>query len=584
MSGEAITDRALAKTRSWRDRFKGIERDARLWSGIILMVFAASHFLNHALGVFGLDVMTAVQQWRVLLWRSWPGTILLYGAAAVHIVLALKRVVRRRTFRMPLPDAIQMVLGLLIPFLLVGHIIGTRLLHSFGGVDTSYVHILRLLWPDNALQQSLLLLIVWVHGVMGLYYAFHNRRWFGAWLPAMTAVAAVVPAVSLAGFLAASREATVSPIPPLERTAQQFALQAQLGTTASWTISLVFAAAALVLLIRFVRSRLGKRITIRYFGNGQVQTVVGASLLEISRCGNIPHPSACGGRGRCSSCRVLILDGEQSLDPPTGVEKRVLARIRAPRHIRLACQVHPTADLNVRVLLSPQATSAVPEAVNEALDWGVSEELTVLSADIRGFATLAEHQLPSDVITLLNRLIGEMAHAVEGRGGRVASVQTDGIVALFGMGGKTRAGSRAAIYAAADMLKAMNLINKDISNSLPLPVRVGIGVHSGPVLLSRADESFSGQRLVIVGEAVIVASRLEEVTKELAADCVVASKTIALAGLSARSSAERAIYYKNGRSPVMAHAFADRQELRKLIRQDADGNEAVEAAPPQPVA
>ena len=416
MSGNPVTASSMSKARSWRDKVKGIERDARLWSGIILMVFATSHFLNHGLGVFGIDVMTAAQEWRVLFWRSWIGTVLLYGSAAIHVLLALKRVVRRRTLRMPLADAIQMTLGLLIPFMLIGHIIGTRLLSSFGGVDTAYVHILRVLWPDNAINQTLLLLIVWCHGVMGLYYAFHNRRWFAAWLPVLTAVAAVIPAISLAGFLAASRESAISAIPPLQRTEQQFALQAKFGMIATWSMSLVFAAAALVLLIRFVRSRLGKRITVRYFGNGQVQTVVGASLLEISRCGNIPHPSACGGRGRCSSCRVLILEGEQSLAPPTGVEKRVLERIRAPRHIRLACQIHPTADLNVRVLLGGQAMSAVPEEVNEALDWGVSEELTVLSADIRGFATLAEHQLPSDVIALLNRLIGEMAHAVEGRG------------------------------------------------------------------------------------------------------------------------------------------------------------------------
>ncbi len=584
MSSESVAASAMTKTRSWRERFKSIERDLRLGSGLVLMVFAATHFLNHALGIFGLDVMTAAQEWRVFVWRSWIGTILLYGAAVVHILLALKRVMRRRTLRMPLADAVQMVLGLLIPFLLAGHLIGTRLLHSYGGLDTSYVYVLRVIWPDNAIHQSLLLLVVWGHGVMGLYYAFHNRRWFAAWVPVLAAVAAVIPAVALAGFLAASREAASAAIPPLHRTPEQFALQAKFGMIANWSMALVLGAAALVLVVRFVRARLGKRITIRYFGNGQVETVVGASLLEISRAGNIPHPSACGGRGRCSSCRVLILEGEQSLAPPAGVEKRVLERIRAPRHIRLACQVHPTADLNVRVLLSSQSLSAVPEQVNEALDWGVSEELTVLSADIRGFATLAEHQLPSDVIALLNRLIGEMAHAVEGRGGRVAAVQTDGIVALFGMGGKARAGGRAAIHAAADMLKAMNLVNKDVSNSLPLPVRVGIGVHSGPVLLSRADESFSGQRLVVVGEAVIVASRLEEATKELAADCVISSRTIALAGLSPPATPERAVHYKNGRSPVMAHSFADRHELRKLIRQTAAGGDTPEAAAPQPVA
>ncbi len=79
--------------------------------------------------------------------RSWIGTILLYGAALVHVALALKRVVRRRTLRMPVPDAIQMTLGLLIPFLIVGHIIGTRLLHSYGGLDTTYVHVLRCSGP-----------------------------------------------------------------------------------------------------------------------------------------------------------------------------------------------------------------------------------------------------------------------------------------------------------------------------------------------------------------------------------------------------------------------------------------------------
>ncbi len=75
MSSESVAASAMTKTRSWRERFKSIERDLRLGSGLVLMVFAATHFLNHALGIFGLDVMTAAQEWRVFVWRSWIGTI-----------------------------------------------------------------------------------------------------------------------------------------------------------------------------------------------------------------------------------------------------------------------------------------------------------------------------------------------------------------------------------------------------------------------------------------------------------------------------------------------------------------------------
>ncbi len=106
------------------------------------------------------------------------------------------------------------------------------------------------------------------------------------------------------GFLAAAREAAVAAIPPLQRTGEQFALQAKFGMIASWSMALVLSAAALVLVVRFVRARLGQRITIRYFGNGQVQTVVGASLLEISRSGNIPirRPAAAGAAAPAAGC------------------------------------------------------------------------------------------------------------------------------------------------------------------------------------------------------------------------------------------------------------------------------------------
>jgi adenylate cyclase len=558
---------------------RSIERSARLWSGIILMVFVTSHFLNHALGIFGVGVMSDVQEWRSGFWRSRLGTVLLVGAAATHVAFALWRVVSRRTWRMPRLEVLQIVLGILIPFLLLGHVVGTRMLSSLGGIDDNYANVLRYLWPGNALTQSLALLVVWTHGVIGLYYAFHVRRWFAPLRIPLAITAALVPALALAGFVAAGREAALITVAQEAFTDKQLSLQQSLMAGGRWAIAAVLMAAVAFVAIRLIRARLGSRLTIRYLGHGQVTTAPGSTLLEISRNNGIPHPSACGGRGRCSSCRVLVLQGHEGLAPPSGLELRMLNRIRAPQQVRLACQIRPTRELNVRVLFGNQQNQPNPEAVSESLDWGAQEDLTVLCADIRGFATLAQNQLPADIIALLSRVIGEIGQAIESRGGRVTMVQTDGVMAVFGMGGGPRAGSRAALHAAADILKAIHLVDKDIRAGSPLPIRVGIGIHSGPVIVSRADDNVGGQRLVVIGETVVVANRLEEATKELAADCIVSSRAITVAGLAAPKVGERPIHYKNGTNPVLVHAFGDRQDLRALLGRKVEQPEQRQAEP-----
>jgi adenylate cyclase len=560
------------------------ERAARLWSGLILFAFAASHFVNHALGVFGLDAMTAFQGWRWFVWRSWPGSILLAGAAIVHASLALKRAASRRTWRMPPLEALQIVLGLLIPFMLVGHVVATRVMSSLGGVDDSYLHVLRNLWPGLALWQSAALLIVWAHGCIGIHSAFHMQRWFRLARVPLAILAALVPALALAGFAAAGREALGSPAPWQAGTDAQAAIWTAANMTGRTVIYGGLALVAALVGFRFLRARLGNRLTIRYLGHGEAVGAPGQTLLEISRDNGVPHPSACGGRGRCSSCRVLVLEGADSAPPPAGIEKRMLERIRAPQQIRLACQLRPTGTMKVRVMLGLQETAVASGVGNESLDWGINEPLTILFADVRGFATLAQHQLPADLLILLNRVIGEMTQAVESRGGQVASVQTDGIMALFGMGGKGRGGARAALNAATDILKAIHLVNKDVRAALPLPVRVGIGIDTGEVTLSRLPDGQGGFRAVIIGEAVVVADRLEAATKENAADCMVSARTIAAAGLKAPTEGERQIHYKNGAQPMLAHAFSDRQALRIMLGRTGKGREAADAAAPAPAA
>ena len=78
-----------------------VRRTLRMTSGLILFTYIGAHLTNHALGLISLDTAERGMEIAVEVWYSVPGTLLLYGAAATHFVLALWAVYERRTFRLP---------------------------------------------------------------------------------------------------------------------------------------------------------------------------------------------------------------------------------------------------------------------------------------------------------------------------------------------------------------------------------------------------------------------------------------------------------------------------------------------------
>ena len=126
-----------------------------------------------------------------------------------------------------------------------------------------------------------------------------------------------------------------------------------------------------------------------------------ASGLVLFTLG-IAHASVCGGRGRCSTCRVRVLAGAKSLPAPQAAEARVLARVGAAANVRLACQLRPLHDLTVLPLLPPNVEPASAMGAPGSMA-GQECELCVLFAALRGFASLSERRLPYDVVFLLNR-------------------------------------------------------------------------------------------------------------------------------------------------------------------------------------
>jgi len=515
----------------------------RLITGLFLLGFVASHLLNHMLGLAGLPALEAGRGVFLAIWRSPPVEALLVLAIVAHLGLAGYAIYRRRRLlHLPAWEAAQLLLGLLVPPLVALHILGTVVAHYRYGVEDRYAYLFLayLADPWEMARQFLALAVAWTHGAIGLWFWLRLKRWFPRWQDAILALLLLWPALALAGALAGLREVELlaadrgwrrdllESIRPPDQAAVAWLYAAQ-----DWALATYGTLLAAVLALRgLLRWREGRRglVRITYPGNVQVGVPPGTTILEASQLRRVPHAHVCGGRGRCSTCRVRVLRGLEQLPPPTAAEARVLARIQAGPALRLACQVRPTADLEVLPLLPAGATPRDAQPRPGYLQ-GQEREIAVLFADLRGFTSLAEHKLPYDVVFLLNRYFRGMAQAVEGAGGRIDKFIGDGVMALFGLESNRATACRQALAAARAMALELAEMNRQLAHDLPQPLRLGIGLHFGPAIVG---EMGAGQTVSItaIGDTVNTASRLETMTKELKAELVVSEAVALAAGIA----------------------------------------------------
>lgn len=539
-------------------------RPARMWSGIILFAFVTTHLLNHAVGVFGIPAMEVVQEWRWMLWKALPGAIVLYGAALVHIGLTTHRLIRRQTWRMPDDEVLQIIFGFSIPLLIIGHIAETRIAGSFYGVDEAYRAVLFKLWPNVAWWQSALLLVAWTHGVIGLHHILRHRRWYPRWRVTLVVLAVLIPVLALAGFVSAGREAHTMVV-PVPMSAEQLAGIAEAKMLLNSGL-MAFAAGVVGLLIfAYIRRRAASMVTLTYRGYGPVKVPLGTSVLEASRMHHIPHPSACGGRGRCSTCRVHVLAGAGELPEPFGVEGRLLDRIGASANVRLACQIRPTHDIGLRILMPVLGEQqARGEDEQQIQEWALEQEATVLCLDLRAFNMLTRSSQPYEIAVLINRFATEMTQAVENRGGRVDQMHGHGLLAIFDTpaGG---ASARNALHAAQDMARVIDLLNAEIAGALPIPIRAGIGIHSGPVVLTRVGVDVASSSLRAFGGTITIAARLEAATKDMLADFVVSDATAKISKLDFSGLKSRDIMVDGSDMAVSAFMIGDQEALAQVL-------------------
>jgi len=520
-------------------------RRARILSGLIIFSFVFSHLFNHSLALISIDTAERARKWFSLIWLNPVSSLLFYGSVLVHVCLVLRSLYLRQTLRMPLREALQIVFGLSIPFLIISHAVNIRVSHMMYGIDVGYYSVVRRLWINNPMGgawQSLALVVIWVHGCIGLYFWLRYRDWYPRIAGLFMTVAVMLPLLALLGFSDAGRwlqeidQKYALPPGLMDSTIQrdELPLQREMETRISFvtgTIEAVFAGAVLlVFMLRGVRS-FRQRLTaigINYEHGAQARVPAGFSILEASRLAGIPHYSVCGGKGRCSTCRVKVLHSNGPLPPPGDIEQTTLRRIHADSDVRLGCQLRPTKDLDIALLVSPPQQSDLPADAQPARP-GREEEIAILFCDLRNFTTLSEAKLPYDVVFLLNRYFTIVGQAVEHAGGHLDKFIGDGAMALFGLGDDAENGCRDAMKAAATILRDIATLNEGLEKQFSVRLEVVVGIHSGPSIVGVMGYG-AAKTLTAIGDTVNVASRLESKAKEFGAAIVVSEPAIIQAG------------------------------------------------------
>ncbi|MEW6768191.1 MAG: adenylate/guanylate cyclase domain-containing protein [Pseudomonadota bacterium] len=552
-------------------------RQVRLVTGLILFSYLISHFTNHALGNISVPAMEEGMTYHLAFWRSWPVTIVFYTAALTHMSLGLWALYARRQFRWVTTEMIQLVFGLSIPMLVIGHLVGIRLAASLLGHDKLYAQAFFAYWvyrPYVMWKLYAALIVAWVHGCIGLFFWLRTKLWFKKAAGPLLAFAIFLPTVAMLGLYQGGRAIVRASAAPEWRADNlntgkvgtgadqillnniiQYALYVYLGL-----IVLVFVARG----VRAIMERRGGLVRLSY-GDGQtIHIPRGLSVLEASTRFNIPHSSVCGGRARCSTCRIRVIGDCAALPKPSSREAFVLERVGCGNDpaIRLACQLRPKSDVAFFQIFPARAgASALSQAIQTHA--GKERYLVSMFVDLRGSTKLAEKLLPFDTVFIINRFLTAVSQAVVECGGRPNQFVGDGQLALFGLHTDPQTACRQAITAAGRISIHVDELNKFLGKDVPEPLRFGVGIHGGEVIIGDIG-SHDHTVFTALGDAVNVTARLQDMTKQLTCEVVLSDEVRKTAGLPEKTWPPVEVPIRGRAEPMIVHAVKKAETLLKL--------------------
>jgi ferredoxin len=178
-----------------------------------------------------------------------------------------------------------------------------------------------------------------------------------------------------------------------------------------------------------------------------IDCATGESVLEAARRGHLAIAHACGGKAKCSTCRIWILAGAEVCPAKGTLERKLTDRLSLTDDIRLACQLRPTGDITFRRLVLDETDLLIANQLHRSITSksGEVKPVVLFFSDVVGFTTFSETLTPYDVMYLLNRYFAQVGELIERNDGYIDKFVGDGLMAIFGVGGQPDAPIRSGV-------------------------------------------------------------------------------------------------------------------------------------------
>jgi len=415
-------------------------------------------------------------------------------------------------------------------------------------------------------RQLALLAPGWLHGCIGIHFAFRQRPLYRRLHRLLFAAALLLPVLGGLGFLAMGKELAADPalrahldagiaMPAASSTRLTTVREALLGAYLS-VIAAVFAA-------RAIRARVEHRfrplIDIAY-PQRTLRVPRGWSVLEASRSNQLPHLGLCGGRGRCSTCRVRVSCGQAHCPPPAPTEQATLARIRAGDGIRLACQLRPRGDIAVVPLLRPPGREPAPPDLLATIE----RDIVLVCVDWCNRHAAIRALLPHDVVFLSGLFSDAVATAVRAAGGIECDPGADGTVAAFGVDCDLASACRRALSAAHDVDRALADLASRCEAEFGVLTDFAICVHAGSAAVGEIGTEAT-RRFTAAGSAVDASRHLRRIASRAETRILVSTDVLERAGVRPAEMRGLRIIEMAG-SPSRVMALESLEPIRTLFK------------------